>query len=295
MRVIDELHGEDFAIYNADAVEAIRELPTDSVDLSVYSPPFSSLYTYSSSDRDMGNCKDDREFFAHYSFLVGELLRITRPGRMCAVHCKDLVDYKGSSGRAGLRDFPGDIIRAHETAGWKFHARTTIWKSPVTEMQRTKAHGLLYKQLRADSTFSRMGLADYVLFFRKWAAEGEVVVPVTHTEQSFTLNQWQEWASPVWMTIDQTNVLNVEQARADEDEKHMCPLQLDVIERIVRLYSNPKETVFSPFAGIGSEGFVTLRLDRRFVGVELKPEYFKTARENLLGARAQLELKLAAR
>lgn len=285
--VTDEAHGEDFALYNADTVELIKELPDCSMDLSVFSPPFSSLYTYSASERDLGNCADDAEFFKHYSFIVGELYRITKPGRLCAVHCKDLVDYKGSSGRAGIRDFPGDIIRAHEAAGWKYHSRTTVWKSPVVEMQRTKAHGLLYKQLRSDSTFSRMGLPDYVLWFRRWAEEGETVVPVTHTHESFPLDQWQEWASPVWMEIDQTDVLNVQQARNDKDEKHMCPLQLDLIERVVRLHSNAGETIFSPFAGIGSEGFAALRAGRKFVGVELKPEYFKWAVRNLSAARAQ--------
>lgn len=188
--------------------------------------------------------------------------------------------------------FPGGLIKAHEKAGWKFHARTTVWKSPVTEMQRTKAHGLLYKQLRADSSFSRMGLPDYVLFFRRWAEEGQEAEPVRHTPETFPLDQWQEWASPVWMSIDQTDVLNVEQARTSEDEKHMCPLQLDLIERVVRLYSNAGDTVFSPFAGIGSEGVVSLRADRRFIGAELKPEYFTWAKRNLTGARAQLTLRL---
>ena len=237
----------------------------------------------------MGNCIDDAEFFKHYGFLIKDLYRITRPGRLCAVHCKDLVDYKGHAGRAGLRDFPGDIIRAHESAGWKYHSRTTVWKSPVVEQQRTKAHGLLYKQLRADSTFSRMGLPDYVLWFRRWEEEGEAseVRPVTHTFESFPLPQWQEWASPVWMEINQTDVLNVEQARADKDEKHMCPLQRDLIERVVTLNSNPGDVVFSPFAGIGSEGYVSIKLGRKFVGVELKPEYFKWAVRNLAGANAQ--------
>jgi len=290
MNVLDQIHRPQWSLYNGDSVEVIRGLPDQSVDLSVYSPPFSSLYTYSASERDMGNAANDAEFLEHYGFLVGELLRITKPGRLCAVHCKDLVDYKGSAGRAGLRDFPGDLIRVHESKGWKYHSRCTVWKSPVVEMQRTKAHGLLYKQLRSDSTFSRMGLAEYVLYFRRWAAEGEDVVPVTHTQDSFPLAQWQEWASPVWMTIDQTNVLNVEQARSDRDEKHMCPLQLDLIERVVRLYSNAGEVVFSPFAGIGSEGVVALRCDRRFVGVELKPEYYAHALRNLDAADRQLGL-----
>jgi hypothetical protein len=222
VNVIDFAQGDDWVLYQGDCAEVIRALPAESVGLSVFSPPFSNLYCYSDSDRDMGNSVDDAQFLAHYGFLAAELLRVTMPGRLCAVHCKDLVDYAGSSGRAGLRDFPGDLIRVHEAAGWKYHSRVTVWKCPVREMQRTKAHGLLYKQLRRDSTFSRQGLAEYVLVFRRWAAEGDEVEPVEHTEDTFPLARWQEWASPVWMDIQQTNVLNVELAREDGDEKHMC-------------------------------------------------------------------------
>lgn len=290
MKVLDQREGEDWMLYRGDAVEVVRGLPDDSIGLSVFSPPFSSLYTYSDSDRDMGNCSDDSEFFQHYAHLLPELYRATRPGRLCAVHCKDLVDYKGSAGRAGLRDFPGDLIRAHEAAGWKYHSRVTVWKDPVREMQRTKAHGLLYKQLRRDSTFSRQGLAEYVLVFRKWAEESEEVAPVTHTEESFPLPQWQEWASPVWMDIQQTNVLNAEIAREDRDEKHICPLQLDLIERCVRLWSNEGDVVFSPFSGVGSEGVISLQSARRFVGVELKEQYFLRAADNLTNCRRQLSL-----
>ena len=204
IHVLNQRHEPNWTVYNADCVDAVRGLKDKSVDLSVYSPPFSSLYTYSASERDMGNSTHDGEFLAHYKYMVTELLRATKPGRICAVHCKDLVDYKGSAGRAGLRDFPGDLIRVHESVGWKYHARCTVWKDPVIEMQRTKAHGLLYKQLRADSTFSRMGLPDYVLYFRRWATDGDDVEPVEHTESGFPLSQWQKWASPVWMTIDQT-------------------------------------------------------------------------------------------
>lgn len=292
MKTIDQAEGDDWVAYNGDCVEVVKGLPDASIGLSVYSPPFSSLYCYSDSPRDMGNCASDGEFIEHYGFMICELLRATRPGRICAVHCKDLVDYKGSSGRAGLRDFPGDLIRAHEKAGWKYHSRTTIWKDPVIEMQRTKAHGLLYKQLRADSTFSRMGLAEYVLFFRKWAAEGDEVRPVTHTPDTFPLDRWQEWASPVWMTIDQTDVLNVQQARTDRDSKHMCPLQLDVIERCVRMYSNEGDVVFTPFGGIGSEGVMALKLGRKAVLCELKPEYHAVAVRNLNAVKAQLRLAL---
>lgn len=289
-KIIDEAIGQNWQLYNGDCVEVIRGIPERSVGLSVYSPPFASVYTYSGSERDMGNCADDAEFVAHYAFMLKELFRITRPGRLVAVHCKDLVNYVTSSGRAGLRDFPGELIKAHEAAGFQYHSRVTIWKCPVREMQRTKAHGLLYKQLRRDSTFSRQGLADYLLTFRRWATEEEEVEPVTHTETTFTLNQWQEWASPVWMEVDQTNVLNVQEARADRDEKHMCPLQLDVVERAVKLWSNPGDVVFSPFAGIGSEGVGAVQFGRRYVGIELKPEYFATAVKNLNNAGRQGDL-----
>lgn len=310
IKVENQAHGHDWAFYNGDSVEVIRTLPERSVGLTVYSPPFSSLYTYSGSERDMGNAANDAEFFRHYGFLVPELYRITRPGRLVVVHCKQLVNYAGSSGRAGLRDFRGALIRSHVrcrdpecTADLEYRyeglcghglftlaSEVTIWKCPVTEMQRTKAHGLLYKQLRADSTFSRQGLAEYLLVFRRWAVEGDEIEPVTHTESSFPLERWQEWASPVWMTIDQTNVLNVQQARADRDEKHMAPLQLDVIERCVRLWSNPGDVVFSPFGGIGSEGVVALRCGRKFVGIELKPEYWRHGCRNLREANVQPSL-----
>lgn len=286
IRCLDEAHSEDFALYNGDCVEILRQLPDACAGFSVYSPPFSNLYTYSDAANDMGNCVSDAQFFEQYTYLVRELHRVLKPGRLVAVHCKDLVDYAGSSesGMAGLRDFPGELVRVHKEAGFAWHSRVTIWKCPVTEMQRTKAHGLLYKQLRADSTFSRQGLAEYLLVFRKWAREGDPVEPVGHTREGFTLTQWQEWASPVWMTVDQTNVLNVAKAREDRDEKHMCPLQLDVIERAVVLWSNPGDTVLSPFAGIGSEGVGALQYGRRFVGVELKPSYFRDAAKNLSAA-----------
>lgn len=288
IRVLSEAHGQNWTFYNADCVDAVRQMPSDSVGFSVFSPPFANLYTYSDSMLDMGNCANDVEFLRHYSYLVSELLRVTKPGRLCAVHCKDLVDYKGSDGRAGLRDFPGEIIRVHEAAGWKYHSRVTVWKCPVTEMQRTKAHGLLYKQLRTDSSFSRQGLAEYVLVFRKWAEEGDAIDPVRHTSDEFPLDQWQEWASPVWTTIDQTNVLNVHAAREDRDEKHMCPLQLDLIERCIVLWSNPGDVVFSPFGGVASEGVVSVKKGRRFVGTELKGSYYERGCANLADAERSL-------
>lgn len=290
--ILDQASGDDWHLVNGDCVEFVGSVPNDSVGLSLYSPPFSSLYTYSDSERDMGNCRNDAEFFEHYRFLIGELLRVTKPGRLCCVHCKDLPDYAGGSedGRAGLRDFPGGLIRAHEESGWKYHSRVTIWKDPVIEMQRTKAHGLLYKQLRKDGSFSRQGLAEYMLTFRKWPKEGDVIEPVTHTEGNFPLSQWQEWASPVWTTINQTNVLNVKASRGEKDEKHLCPLQLDVVERCVVLWSNPGDVVFSPFAGIGSEGVGSLELGRKFLGCELKPEYWRQGVANLRGSVVQQSL-----
>lgn len=284
---IDEKSGEGWHFVNGDSVELIKGIPDRSVGLSVYSPPFSSVYTYSDSERDMGNSANDAQFAEHYRMMLPDLYRITRPGRIVAVHCKDLVNYANTSGRAGLRDFPGDLIREHIAAGFTYHSRVTIWKCPVTEMQRTKAHGLLYKTLRADSTFSRQGLAEYILAFRRWAAEDEEVQPVTHTPESFPLDQWQEWASPVWMDIDQTDVLNVQQARSDRDEKHMCPLALPIIERCIKLWSNPGDLVFSPFGGIASEGVGALRAGRKYLGFELKPEYWALGIRNLHAATAQ--------
>ena len=279
-----EAHGDNYALYQGDCVEVMAQLPSNSIDFAVYSPPFSSLYTYGPSERDLGNSVDDAQFLAHYRFLAAELLRVLRPGRLAAIHCKDLVNYKGRDGKAGLRDFPGDLIRVHTEAGFAYHSRVTIWKCPVTEMTRTKAHGLLYKQLRTDSTFSRQGLAEYVIVVRKWAGDdgdAELVRPVTHTVESFPLPQWQEWASPVWMDIDDMDVLNVRQARDSKDEKHMCPLALPIIERCVGLWSNPGDVVLSPFAGIGSEGWQALKMKRRFLGVELKDTYFAHAKRNL--------------
>lgn len=298
VRCLDSARGDAWALYHGDCVDVVSQLPDASIDLALYSPPFSSTYTYSDDIRDMGNVDNDPTFFEGYRYLVAELHRVVRPGRLVVVHCKDLVNYASSSGMAGLRDFPGELIRAHVEAGFAFHSRVTIWKSPVTEMQRTKAHGLLYKQLRADSTFSRQGMAEYVLAFRRWPhteAESELVRSVGHRPEDFPLDRWQEWASPVWMDIRQTHVLNVAMAREDKDEKHMCPLQLDVIERAVTLWSNPGDVILSPFAGIASEGVGALRLGRRFVGVELKPSYFAHAVKNLTNESAQVRLFGAAK
>jgi hypothetical protein len=252
MKVMAQEITDRYAAYNADCVEVVSQLPTDSVGFSVYSPPFAQLFIYSDSERDMGNVKDESEFFA-----------------------------KSTHSEVGLYDMPGDIIRAHLDAGWTYHSRITVWKDPVVEMQRTKALGLLYKQLQKDSTRSRQGMPDYVLVFRKTPADEKASDPVGQDAAQFPVLQWQKWADPVWFDIRQTDVLNVQAAREDKDEKHLCPLQLDLIERAIRLWSNPGDTVLSPFMGIGSEGYVSLKCGRRFVGAELKAAYFRQAIKNL--------------
>lgn len=297
IRCLNAEHGANWTAYNADCVDLAEQMPSDCIDLSIYSPPFANLYIYSESAADMGNCEGDQEFFEQYSYLIKELHRITRPGRVSCVHSKNLVNYKGRDGMAGLRDFRGEIIRAHVEAGWAYHSEVVIWKDPVIEMQRTKAHGLLWKQLRADSTFSRQGMPEYITVFRKWAddeEEGEGVVPVTHERHEFPVAQWQQWASPVWMDIRQTHVLNVKEAREGKDEKHICPLQLDVIERCVVLWSNPGETVFSPFMGIGSEGYQAIRYGRKFLGTELKESYFRQACGYLRASEAEAQTLFTA-
>ena len=284
MRESQTLRGQTWELTVGDCVPAVEALTPSSVQLSVFSPPFSNLYIYSDAIQDMGNSTDHREFFEHFGFLASALLRATALGRLCAIHCKDLPLYKGRDGAAGLFDFPGAIIAAMSAAGWTYHSRVTIWKDPVIEMQRTKNHGLLYKQLRKDSSASRMGMADFVVAFRKWPAistNEPFPDPVPHDRADFPLERWQAWASPVWSDIRQTNVLKYTQARAEDDERHICPLQLDVIERCIELWSNPGDLVCSPFAGIGSEGYEAIRLGRRFVGMELKPEYAAVAAKNL--------------
>lgn len=284
MNVINQVMGTRFAAYHADCVEFVATMPDASVGFSIYSPPFSHLFIYSDSERDMGNVRSDEEFFEQYGHLVRNLRRVTKPGRLTAVHCTDMPRTKAFHGAVGLYDMPGDIIRAHEAAGWTFHSRVTIWKDPVVEMTRTKALGLLYKQLCKDSTRSRQGLPDQLLIFRNTPIDERDTDPVGQDRDKFPVEQWQRWASPVWMDIQQTNVLNVRAARMAEDEKHLCPLQLDLIERAIMLWSNPNDVVFSPFLGIGSEGYVAIRSGRRFIGTELKESYFKQAVENLTNA-----------
>lgn len=290
VRCLNQKIGSNFTAYHGDCADVVRQLPDNSVGLSVFSPPFSGLYIYNDSAADMGNSANDAEFLQHYEYLVRELYRVTIPGRLCAVHCKDLVYYKTQRGTAGLRDFPGDLIRTHIACGFDFHSRITIWRCPVREMTKTKAHGLLYKQLRADSSFSRQGLPEYFVVFRKWTKEGEEPAPITHTHESFPLDQWQNYASPVWMDTRETDVLNADAARTANDEKHICPMPLDITTRVVKLWSNPGDVVLSPFMGIGSEGVVSLKHGRRFVGVELKESYWRQACRYLAAQDAQDDL-----
>ena len=287
MDCLNQANGENWTAYNGDCVSVVSQLPDECIDFSVYSPPFGSLFVYSDSAADMGNSSSDGEFAEHYAYLVREKFRLTKPGRLTAVHCSDLPMTKWKDGAVGIRDFSGDIIRIHQDAGWIMHSRRTIWKCPVVEMTRTKHVGLLYKQLRSDSAKSRGGMPDYLITFVK---PGENMDPITHEASEFPVEQWQQWASPVWMDIQQTNVLNVRAARSEKDEKHLCPLQLDLIERALVMWSNPNDVVLSPFMGIGSEGYQALKAGRKFIGVELKPEYFRQACDNLKGAAGQSDL-----
>jgi DNA modification methylase len=305
--------GEQWQLYHGDCVDVHRRLIDDSIDFCIHSPPFSNLYIYSDSLADMGNSKSHDEFFRHYEFLIAELFRVTVPGRLCAVHCKDLPLYKGRDGAAGLCDFPAQITGAFERHGWTFHSRVTIWKDPVTEMQRTKNHGLLHRQLCKDSSASRQGMADYLLVFRKWPQEvlDEFPKPVTRGDpycrfqhyvgeegppsdllpsafspqpltkaDPYSIAVWQRYASPVWFDINQMRVLNYRLGRDDKDEKHICPLQLDVIERAIELWTNPGDLVCDPFNGIGSTGYVALKAGRRYVGSELKDSYVQQSLTN---------------
>lgn len=284
MKVIDQQVNADWALYNGDSMEVVRGIPDASVDLSVFSPPFASLYTYSASERDLGNSRDYEQFFEGFAFLIRELLRVTRPGRIAAIHCQDLSTTKATHGVIGLRDFPGDIIRAFAKEGWIYDGRVTIDKDPQAQAIRTKSKALLFVQLEKDSSWSRPAMADYIVRFRAPGDNGVRVKPDLSREE------WILWARPIWQDIDESDTLNTALAREEKDERHICPLQLGTIERCVRLWTNKGETVFSPFAGIGSEGVVSLRLGRKFIGIELKESYYKTAVKNLGGACKQTSI-----
>lgn len=268
---------EWYEIKRGDCVPLIKDVPDESIGLSIFSPPFPSLYTYSSHIQDMGNSKNHKEFLVQFGYLVKELYRVMQSGRNVCVHCMDTPIQKGKEGFIGLRDFSGMILRAFEEVGFIYASRITIWKDPVVEMQRTKALGLLHKQIKKDSTMSRVGIPDYVLIFRK---DGERKNPVTNTDLNVDL--WQKYASPVWMDIDQSDTLNgFRNAREDKDEAHICPLQQETIERLVHLYSNKGDTVLSPFGGIGSEGFKAVEMDRKAIMFELKESYFDLMKKNM--------------
>lgn len=284
--VIDQVVTNKYAIYNGDCVEVLRGLPADSIDYTIYSPPFSSLYTYSNSPRDMGNCRDDEEFFAHFGYLIDQLSRVTKPGRLMSFHCMLLPTSKERHGYIGLRDFRGDLIRAFQAKGWIFHSEVVIWKDPVTAMQRTKAMGLLHKTVRGNASMARQGIPDYLVTMRD---PRDVVERVTHDGEKYPVSLWQNVASPVWMDINPSETLQHRSAREHDDERHIAPLQLEVIRRGVRLWTNPGDVVLSPFAGIGSEGYVAVQEGRRFVGAELKESYYRQAVKNLHAATLELQ------
>lgn len=284
MNVIAQTVTDKWAIYNADCIELSKVIPDNSIDFTCYSPPFESLFTYSNSDRDMGNNKSSDEFRLHYQFLIEQNYRMMRPGRLVAVHCMNLTTSKANDGFIGIRDFRGDIIRAHQKAGFIYHSEVCIWKDPVVAMQRTKALGLLHKTIKKDSSMSRQGLADYLVIFRKPGVNDN---PISHTAEEFPVQMWQRYASPVWFDIDQSRTLNFRDAREEDDVKHICPLQLDVIERAMDLWTAPDDLVFSPFTGVGSEGYTAVKMGRRFIGSELKPSYYEQAVKNMADAKSR--------
>jgi len=289
----DDAQGECWRLLLGDSCERLAEIPDESIDFSIYSPPFASLYTYSPSERDLGNSTSQAEFLEHYRFIIDHMLRVTKPGRLCAVHVQQVAILKNRDGYTGLNDFRGDVIRAHQEADWIFYGEVTVDKNPQLQAVRTKSQALMFVQLRRDSAMTRPALADYVLIFRK---HGDNAVPIKPDIGNET---WIKWASPIWYDIAEMSTLNPGSGATDADERHICPLQLPLIERAVRLWSNPGETVMSPFAGIGSEGFVSVQQGRRFIGCELKPSYWKTACANLERAerhkdQATLDLDIGA-
>jgi len=281
MNCIDQASGEGWTIINGDCVETLAGLPARSIDYSIFSPPFASLYTYSNSPRDMGNCRTTEEFFEHFGFMVRELLRVMKPGRNVSFHCMQFPASKERDGYIGLKDFRGDMIRAFQAQGFIFHSEVVIWKDPVTQMQRTKAIGLLHKSVRDNASMCRQGLPDYLITVR---APGQQDERVTHTPDNYPVSYWQKIASPVWMDINPSDTLQYQSAREHADESHICPLQLEVIRRGIELWTNPGDVVLSPFAGIGSEEHVAVQMGRKFVGIELKSSYYQQAVRNLENA-----------
>lgn len=296
MAVANQVITDAYALYNGDSCEVLKTIPAGSIDLCVFSPPFADLYVYSDDPADLGNCSSYGEFFTHFEFIVSQLARVMRSGRNCVVHCMDIPAMKERDGYIGIKDFPGDLIRLFEKNGFVYHSRHVIWKDPLIEATRTKTLGLLHKQLCKDSILSRAGMPDYLLAFR---AHGENATPIAHpagldryvgkndpggTGEGRSHNIWRAYASPVWMDIRQTRTLNFKSARDSQDEKHICPLQLDVIDRVITLWSNPGETILTPFMGVGSEVYGAVCAGRRGIGIELKPSYYRQAVKNVQAA-----------
>lgn len=294
MKVLDQKSGENWVLYNGDSCEILAGIPTASIHYSITSIPFASLYTYSNSERDLGNSRNYGEFAEHYQYLGQEWYRVMMPGRLVSIHCMNLPAMKERDGFIGVKDFRGDVIRWMQACGFIFHSEVCIWKNPVVEMQRTKALGLLHKQIRKDSAMSRMGIPDYIVTFRKPGINPE---PLDHTQENYSVDHWQQVASPVWdeypapvwWDINQSATLQRKSARTEKDEKHICPLQLPVIERCVELWSKEHEIVLDPFDGIGSTGYQAIKMGRRHVGIELKESYFKQAALNLEAAEREAQ------
>lgn len=290
MNVIEQVVTDQYALYHGDCVEVLAGLPEHSVDYSIFSPPFASLYTYSNSPRDMGNCKSDKEFFDQFDFLVRQLARVMKPGRNVSFHCMLLPTSKERDGYIGLKDFRGNLIRAFERHGFIHHSEVVIWKDPVTAMQRTKALGLLHKTIRTNASMSRQGIPDYLVTMR---APGDIEDKVIHDAESnneLPVDVWQRYASPVWSDINPNDTLQFKSAREHDDERHICPLQLEVIRRGIALWTNPGDVVLTPFLGIGSEAYVAVEMGRRAVGAELKASYFQQAVRNLASLSQQTSL-----
>lgn len=284
MNVLNQASGDNYTVYHGDCVDVLKGIPDATIDYSIFSPPFASLYTYSNSPRDMGNVRNDAEFFEHFAFLIAELRRVMKPGHNVSFHCMLMPTSKERDGYIGLKDFRGDLIRAFQAHGFIYASEVCIWKDPVTSMQRTKALGLLHKTVRTNACMSRQGIPDYLVTMR---APGEMVDKVTHEPEQYPVDKWQKVASPVWMDIDPSDTLQYRSAREHDDERHICPLQLEVIRRGIDLWTNPGDVVLSPFTGIGSEGFVAVEMGRKFVGAELKRSYFDQAAKNIAAAEQE--------
>lgn len=282
MNVNNQVVTDKYALYHGDSCEIIKGIPDNSIHYTIFSPPFSSLYTYSNSDRDMGNSHSDEEFYEHFKYLAADLYRVTMPGRLLSFHCMDIPMMKERDGVIGLKDFPSLVRQIFEDCGFIYHSKVTVWKNPVTEMQRTKAIGLLWKQIKKDSAMNRQGLPDYIITMRK---PGDNPEAVTHTDSTFPCDVWQQYASPVWMDINQSDTLQRESARDEKDERHIAPLQLEVIRRCIELWTNPNDIVYDPFGGIGSTPYVAMKLRRRAIASELKDSYYAQMVQNVQGVK----------